>query len=660
VAADTATGAPEAQIATGRRGLIISGLLACMLLAALDQTIVSTALPTIVADLGGAAHLSWVVTAYLLASTASTPLWGKLGDLFGRKALLQVAVVIFLVGSALAGLSQDMLMLVAFRAVQGLGGGGLMVLSQATVGDVVPPRERGRYQGIFGAVFGASSVIGPLLGGFFVDNLSWHWVFYINLPVGGLALLITAIALPGHLTHGRPAIDYLGIVLVAGAAVALVLFTSWGGSVYAWSSPQVVGAAVAGVVLAVAFVFAERRAAEPVIPLRLFRIRVFAVASVIGFVVGFAMFGAITYLPIYLQVVTGVGATESGLRMLPMMAGVLITSIGSGQVITRTGRYKAFPIAGTAVMTVGLYLLSRLGVGTGFWYQSAAMFVLGAGLGLVIQVLVLAVQNAADYRDLGAATSGATFFRSIGGSFGVSIFGAIFSSALTGNLTKYVSGGQLPPTVASETSRAAWGSLPSRVLSEVLHAYASSIHTVFLWAIPVSVVAFLVTFLLPEVTLRSTSRATDPGGTPCARDSWEEIERALTVLVHREDAIRVYRWLSEQAELGVSPGACWLLSWLSRHPDAPPDALPRREAVDAARRTEWLAELSGAGLVRVGGTVVLTAEGRAAVERLADARCHGLEQLCDGWQPELHPELRERLTALARNLLGSEPALPRG
>jgi len=652
------TGAGPIEVTGGRRWLIISGLLACMLLAALDQTIVATALPTIVADLGGVAHLSWVVTAYLLAVTATTPLWGKLGDLYGRKRLLQIAVAIFLLGSALAGTSQDMLMLIGFRAIQGLGGGGLMVLSQATVADVVPPRERGRYQGVFGAVFGASSVIGPLLGGFFVDNLSWRWVFYVNLPIGAAALVITALVLPAALPRAKPLIDYLGIVLVAAAATALVLFTSWGGTTYPWLSWQVIGLAVVGVILIVAFVAAERRAAEAVIPLRLFGTRVFSVASVIGFVVGFAMFGAITYLPIYLQVVTGVGPTESGLRMLPMMLGVLVTSIGSGQVITRTGRYKIFPVIGTAVMTVGLYLLSTMDQTTGFWAASGAMLVLGAGLGMVMQVLVLAVQNGAEYRDLGAATSGATFFRSIGGSFGVAVFGAVFASQLTHNLARYLPPGALPGGDASSAaapSREALAKLPPAIHGDVVHAYAQSIHTVFLWAVPVAALAFLLTFLLPALPLRSTSRAPDPATPPGTGDSWDELERALTVLAHRQDAVKVYGWLAQQSGLPIGPGACWLLCWLGRHPAPAPDDLPRREAIGAGKVTQWLGELRDAGLVRVGTTVTLTPDGADAVDRVATARVAGLERLLDGWEPDLHPDLHERLVTLARDLLGTEP-----
>jgi len=488
-----------APVPQPRVRLIFLALMLVLLLAALDQTIVSTALPTIVGDLGGISHLSWVVTAYLLAATITGPLYGKLGDLYGRKKVLQIAIVIFLIGSALCGLSQSMTELIAFRALQGLGAGGLMVVTLAVVGDIIPPRDRGRYQGFFGAVFGVATVVGPLLGGFFVDSLSWRWIFYVNLPIGAIALSVIAAAFHSHAVTRKHTIDYLGAVLLAGSLASIVLFTSLGGTTWAWSSPQMILLIVLSVVLLPLFLWVESRAQEPILPLSLFRNHTFAVTSAVGFIVGFALFGAVTYLPLYLQVTKGSSPTVSGLQLTPLMAGLLITSILSGQLISRLGRYRFFPIVGTAVIFVAMFLLSRLEVGTSTWVAAVFAMILGLGLGMVMQVLVLAVQNAVDPKDMGVATSGSTLFRQVGGSIGVALFGSIFANRVHVELAKRLPPGvKVPKTVNPEVIK----HLPVEARLAFQDAFAAALHPVFLTAAAISVLAFALTFLLREVPLR--------------------------------------------------------------------------------------------------------------------------------------------------------------
>jgi EmrB/QacA subfamily drug resistance transporter len=489
--------------------VIMSALMLGMLLAALDQTIVATALPRIASDLNGLNRLSWVATAYLLTSAISTPLYGKISDMYGRKKIFQTSIIIFLIGSALCGLSQSMGQLIFFRGLQGLGAGGLMTLALAIIGDVVSPRQRGRYQGYFGAVFGVSSIAGPLLGGFFTDHLSWRWIFYINLPLGILALTVIAarLHLPVHKTEHK--IDFLGAGLLAISVASLLLATVWGGTDYGWGSKQIIGLISTFVVAGLLFVLREQRATEPIIPLKLFRNDIFSVSVLLSLLAGVGMFGAIIFLPEYQQIVHGESATKSGLLLLPLIGGLLISVVGSGRLVTKFGHYRPFPIFGTLIMAVGFWLFSHVAVNTSQVMLSLWMIVLGLGMGSFLQIMTVAVQNSVDRKDLGTATSVVLFFRNIGSSLGAAIFGAVLTARLGYHLKQLLPAAGGHAQVSTKSLQAGANQihkLPPNVQHLVLEAFARSFHDIFLIGIPFSLMAFLVALFLREKPLSTSTK----------------------------------------------------------------------------------------------------------------------------------------------------------
>lgn len=559
----------QPELTRRSRNVVFGTLMLGTLLAALDQTIVGTALPTIVADLGGGSHMSWVVTSYLLTETVATVLFGKFGDLFGRKTMFILATVVFISGSLLSGLAPDMTMLIVWRGLQGIGAGGLMVTAMALVADVIPLRERGKYQGAIGAVFGVSTVIGPLLGGVFTDHLSWRWAFYINVPLAIIAIAASLRNLPNHKAAARPTVDYIGIGLVAAGSSALILATSWGGTEYPWGSALIVGLFIGGAVAMSLFCWVETRAAEPMLPMRLFTSPVFAVCTALSFIVGFAMLGAMTYLPSYLQYVHGDSATFSGVHMLPMVVGLFIASVTSGNVVSKTGRYKYFPVAGMLVMALGLLLLSRMDRHTSVPTESFYMFVLGVGIGLSMQVLTIVVQSTVAYADLGTATSGVTFLRTLGMSFGTAVFGTIYANTLDDELPDAIAAAvatgaaDRSDVVHASTSPEALHDLPADAANPIVDAYATSIDTVFLWCVPVALIGFVVAVLLKQVPLRDSARAGSPDvgkgfGQPDSGDNEQLLEAAVSRILPTA-GLESLRHVVDASGTRLDAGGAWAI-----------------------------------------------------------------------------------------------------
>jgi EmrB/QacA subfamily drug resistance transporter len=634
---------------------VFGALFLALWLAALDQTVVSTALPTMVGDLGGLSYLSWVVTAYLLTSTVAGPLYGKFGDLYGRKIVLQVAIAVFLVGSALCGFAQNMVQLIAFRALEGIGGGGLIVITIAVIGDLIPPRERGRYQGFFGAVFGVATIVGPLVGGFFVDQLSWRWIFFINLPTGILAMAVIAAVLPAGSARRRHAIDYTGAILLTAALSAVILFTGLGGTAFPWGSPVMLVVAAAAVAATLAFIAVELRAAEPILPMSLFANRNFAVAGSVGLIVGLSLFGAVTFLPIYLQVVKGVSPTTSGLLLMPMMLGMLATSVISGRIISRFGRYKLFPILGTATMTFGLAALSLLAIESSDWQTAIDALWLGLGMGMVMQVLIIAVQNSVDYEHLGVATSGTMLFRSLGGALGVALCGAIFANGLHAQLA-----GPGMDFLATILPAAAKG-LPPELHEEYITAVMLALRPVFLVAASVSAVGFALTWMLREYPLREGAPAEGMGESfamPRDATSLEELDRIISLLLARENRWRLYADLAVRAGVELPAPELWMLARLGERAPTTLASLSAELGIPHRELEAPLRALCARGIAeeKEDDELQLTAVGAAMRDRVVAARRTGLADMLAHWRPEQHPEVLALIEGMAQALTSDLPA----
>jgi EmrB/QacA subfamily drug resistance transporter len=651
---------PAPAIKTPSILVIFGALILVVLLASLDQTIVSTALPTIMGEFGGLAHLSWIVTSYLLTTTIVGPLYGKLGDLYGRKLILQIAIVIFLAGSALCGISQNLIELIVFRALQGLGGGGLMVTAVATVSDFVSPRDRGRYQGTFGAVFALSTVLGPLIGGFFVDHLSWRWIFYVNLPLGIIALCVISAIFPhvAKKTGRKPSIDYLGIVALSTLLTGLVLATSLtGGALHdGWIFAALAALGLAGLA---GFVFIEKRAQEPLMPLLLFKDSTFVIACAVGFIVGMAMFGSITLLPVYLQMVKGLDPTSAGLCLTPMMFGVVITSIASGRLISRYGKYRHFPIIGTATMTAMLYMLATLDIDTPLQATSIYMFVLGLGLGLVMQNLIMAAQNAVPFKYLGVATSGALLFRSIGGLLGVSLFGAIFAFNLRSNLEAVL------PGQADKLIGASNFFLKHLVHSDRLaydHALIKALHPVFYTAAAMAACGFICSLFLKNLPLRKTvAEGFQVFAIPRTTTSLQELERLVTAMADKESRWQVYTRVTKAAEVSILPEELWLLGRLmDRQAPVTCEMLAKDFKLEFPYICALADRLISEKLATRDNKDVLhpTAQGRSIYTRVINAWNEDLNRLLADWSPDTHPEIKAMVSGLAKSYTAAPPQPP--